>query len=614
MGRVLDRINCPADLKQLSKKETELLCKEIRQCIINTVKQNGGHMASNLGTVELTIAIHKVFDAPEDKIIFDVGHQCYTHKILTGRKDAFSTLRQKGGISGFPNIFESDYDAFGAGHSSTSISAAVGMARARDLMGQRNSVVAVIGDGALTGGMSYEALNDGADLNSSLIVILNDNEMSISKNVGGMTTYLNEIRSSPRYHRFKKRFKGFLKRIPLIGAPLYRMMDWFKDCIKRIFLKQVFFEEIGYTYIGPVDGHNIEDMTAVLSQAKELNKPVFIHMVTKKGLGYQPAVDDPEKFHGVSPFVVEHNGDGGESCSSIFGRVLTDLTHADDRVVAITAAMPSGTGLNGYRANYPHRFYDVGITEEHAVTMAAGMARCGMRPYFAVYSTFLQRAYDQLLSDVCLQKLPVTICIDRTGIVGEDGETHQGLFDLPMLLPMPGMTVMMPSAPYEMEQMLRLTLTHDGPMAIRYPKGALWNAPVKEDVVCGKSQILLPVEELTVVTAGRMIKEAYEAISTMGGGIGLVNLRFIKPVDEEMIRQLKAKAKTVLVIEEGTTVGGIGDAVASCLMDAREIRVVKMGVEDHFVRHGKTKDVLHDLGLDKAGIANKLHELLEDMK
>ena len=619
MQKLLNQIHSPADLRALNKQETESLCQEIRECIVSTVMQNGGHMASNLGVVELTIALHKAFDAPSDQIVFDVGHQCYTHKLLTGRADRFCTLRTRDGISGFPNCTESPYDAFQTGHSSTSISAAVGMARARDLAGQTHSVVAVIGDGALTGGMSYEALNDGADLGSSLIVILNDNEMSISKNVGGMTEYLNKIRSSPRYHSFKRRFKGFLRSIPLIGGGLYRVVDWTKDCVKRIFLQPVFFEEIGYVYLGPIDGHDVDAMVSVFSQAKELDRPVFIHVITQKGRGYRPAAKDPEKFHGVSPFVVEKNGNGGETCSHLLGRKLIELSEKDRRITAVTAAMPTGTGLSAYQERFPKRCFDVGIAEEHGVTMSAGMAKAGMRPYFAVYASFLQRAYDQILTDVCIQGLPVTLCVDRAGIVGEDGETHHGVFDLSMMMPMPGLTIMEPATPSEMEEMLEMTLTLNGPCAIRYPKGSLWaGSSKKEPVVYGKAQELLPISRITVVTAGSMVGCAYEAISQLAQkeieAIGLVNLRFLKPLDGKLLRRLEEEAQVLLVVEENSVHGGIGDALAGYFSARSSIRIEKLGVGDAFVKHGQRVQLLHELGLDRDGIASRLETILEESR
>ena len=605
---ILKNIHSPEDVKALSNKELPLLCKEIRQTLIHAVHNNGGHMASNLGIVELTVALHRVFSTPEDKLLFDVGHQCYPHKLLTGRYDCFATLRQFNGISGFPLTSESPHDAFDMGHASTSISAALGMARARDLQGKDYSVVAVIGDGALTGGMGYEALNDAASLPSNFIVILNDNKMSIGSNVGGMHIYLSKLRTSTRYRRFKRRFKKVLGAVPFLGAGMVRVAGGIKDAIKYTFLNPVFFEELGFTYIGPIDGHDINAMVDVLEHVRQLKEPVFLHIITQKGMGYHPAELEPEKYHGVSPFVVEHTGNG-ESCSAIFGKELLQLAAQDSRIVAITAAMTAGTGLSDFASRFPNRFFDVGIAEEHAMTMAAGMAQEGLKPFLAIYSTFLQRAIDQLLMDVCGQNLPVTVCIDRAGIVGEDGKTHQGIYDLPLLLTMPNLTIWQPATQKELIRMLQKAKDFKSPLAIRYPRGVLpmefagYDDP--EDIF--KAQELFPASSVTVIALGKMVKVALTAVlkaHEAGYSTGLYNLRSIKPIDREMIARLNNSTNCIIVVEDGSVCGGAGQMLQTLL--APGIETVFIGIHDTFVPHGETSVLFQTYGMDETAIFTEI--------
>lgn len=606
---ILDRINSPADIKNLNPNELNKLCASLRKHIIKTTLENGGHLASSLGVVELTVALHLVFDTPKDKIIWDVGHQSYAHKLLTGRADRFDTLRKLGGLSGFPKYAESPHDAFDTGHSSTSISAALGLARARDIKGGDEKIIAVIGDGALTGGMSYEALNDAGQINSNLIVVLNDNDMSISHNVGGMSNYLSRIRLRPGYTRFKRGFRKFLVSIPLIGNSLAKSAERLKNRIKYFILPKVYFEEIGFAYLGPIDGHNIKALIRIFMLAKQMSRPVFIHVVTSKGKGYKPAEQDPEHFHGVAPFLIEKNGNkNGKSCSETVGEVLRKLAAEDERVVAITAAMPGGTGLSEFAKEYPNRFFDVGIAEQHAVTMAAGMARGGLRPYFAVYSTFLQRAYDQVVHDVCMQKLPVTLCVDRAGITGEDGETHQGIYDISMMIHMPNMVLMSPSNNKELDEMIRLSLSLNGPCAIRYPRGAfvslIENTP---KVVFGKWHEIAEPKDLTVIATGKMVSIVHQAINMDTNlDCGLINARFIKPFDEEILKKAAQASKIIVTVEDGTKIGGLGSAVAQWCAANAACRVINLGLPDRFIEQGTVAQLLEKYELTPERIREKL--------
>ena len=618
MYPLLDKLGQPEDIRKYSLFELESLAKEIRQLIIATVSQNGGHLAPSLGTVELTLALYSVFKFPQDKLIWDVGHQAYTHKILTGRKDKFSTLRQKGGITGFPNRFESPYDAFGVGHASTSISAALGMAVSRDLSGRSNKVIAVIGDGALTGGEAFEALNHAGELGKDLIVILNDNEMSIDKNVGAMSEYLSRIRLMPQYKQAKHDVEEILSSIPRIGTRVLKTANQIKDSIRSVLVPGALFEEMGFSYLGPMDGHNISLLQEVLSNVREMSGPVLLHVHTMKGKGYSPAEDNPGKFHGVGKFdqatgeVVKKAG-GAPSYTAVFSKALIDLAEKRPELVAITAAMPSGTGLDVFKEKYPRRFLDVGIAEEHAVTMAAGLAADGKHPVVAIYSTFAQRAYDQLIHDVCLQKLPVTLCLDRAGLVGEDGPTHHGVFDLSYLRQMPNMTVFVPKDENELRQMLGKAVTMDTPTAVRYPRGAGLGVEIREeftDLTIGKAEVISEGGEIAFLAVGIMNEtatKAAEILAEQGIEATLANMRFVKPLDEELLLQLGTDKKLLVTLEENVLAGGFGSAVAEFLLDkGLPARLLRFGLPDAFVEQGSRKELLELVGLTPEAVAAKI--------
>ena len=618
MYPLLDKLGQPEDIRKYSLFELESLAKEIRQLIIETVSQNGGHLAPSLGTVELTLALYSVFKFPQDKLIWDVGHQAYTHKILTGRKDKFSTLRQKGGITGFPNRFESPYDAFGVGHASTSISAALGMAVSRDLSGRSNKVIAVIGDGALTGGEAFEALNHAGELGKDLIVILNDNEMSIDKNVGAMSEYLSRIRLMPQYKQAKHDVEEILSSIPRIGNRVLKTANQIKDSIRSVLVPGALFEEMGFSYLGPMDGHNISLLQEVLSNVREMSGPVLLHVHTMKGKGYSPAEDNPGKFHGVGKFdqatgeVVKKAG-GAPSYTAVFSKALIDLAEKRPELVAITAAMPSGTGLDVFKEKYPRRFLDVGIAEEHAVTMAAGLAADGKHPVVAIYSTFAQRAYDQLIHDVCLQKLPVTLCLDRAGLVGEDGPTHHGVFDLSYLRQMPNMTVFVPKDENELRQMLGKAVTMDTPTAVRYPRGAGLGVEIREefaDLTVGKAEVISEGGEVAFLAVGTMNETAIKAaeiLAEQGIEATLANMRFVKPLDEELLLQLGTDKKLLVTLEENVLAGGFGSAVAEFLLDkGLPARLLRFGLPDAFVEQGSRKELLELVGLTPEAVAAKI--------
>ena len=618
MYPLLDKLGQPEDIRKYSLFELESLAKEIRQLIIATVSQNGGHLAPSLGTVELTLALYSVFKFPQDKLIWDVGHQAYTHKILTGRKDKFSTLRQKGGITGFPNRFESPYDAFGVGHASTSISAALGMAVSRDLSGRSNKVIAVIGDGALTGGEAFEALNHAGELGKDLIVILNDNEMSIDKNVGAMSEYLSRIRLMPQYKQAKHDVEEILSSIPRIGTRVLKTANQIKDSIRSVLVPGALFEEMGFSYLGPMDGHNISLLQEVLSNVREMSGPVLLHVHTMKGKGYSPAEDNPGKFHGVGKFdqatgeVVKKAG-GAPSYTAVFSKALIDLAEKRPELVAITAAMPSGTGLDAFKEKYPRRFLDVGIAEEHAVTMAAGLAADGKHPVVAIYSTFAQRAYDQLIHDVCLQKLPVTLCLDRAGLVGEDGPTHHGVFDLSYLRQMPNMTVFVPKDENELRQMLGKAVTMDTPTAVRYPRGAGLGVEIREefaDLTVGKAEVISEGGEVAFLAVGTMNETAIKAaeiLAEQGIEATLANMRFVKPLDEELLLQLGTDKKLLVTLEENVLAGGFGSAVAEFLLDkGLPARLLRFGLPDAFVEQGSRKELLELVGLTPEAVAAKI--------
>jgi len=599
MGNILDKVNSVEDLRKLNNYEQEALAGDIRKFIINNVSKTGGHLAPSLGTVELTLALHSVFNTPKDKIIWDVGHQTYTHKILTGRKDKFNTLRTLKGISGFPKSCESEFDAFDTGHSSTSISVALGMARSRDILKRRNNVVAVIGDGALTGGMALEALNDAGASHTKLIVVLNDNEMSISKNVGGLSRFLSILRTKKLYTKSNLTVKAFTRKIPYIGKPIIKLVDKTKHSIKQLIIPNMYFENIGFTYLGPIDGHNLADLKSILRISKRINGPVLVHCLTKKGKGYSLAEKNPDKFHGVSPFNVETGEllkESSKDYSKVFGDKLVELAKKDKKIVAITAAMADGTGLKNFSREFPQRFFDVGIAEQHAITMAAGMAKVGMKPVVSLYSSFLQRAYDQMLHDVCIGNLPVTVCIDRAGIVGSDGETHQGIFDLSFLSHMPNLNIMAPKDYNELENMLEFAVNSNLPMAIRYPRGACKNNILCKEIELGKAEILKDGIDLTIVAIGKMVQTAVEIADRLDMNIEVINARFLKPLDKETILKSVNKTKKVVTIEDNILKGGLASAVREILPS--DVIFQCFGYPDKFIEHGNTEEIEKLYGLD----------------
>ncbi|MGI5921329.1 MAG: 1-deoxy-D-xylulose-5-phosphate synthase [Syntrophomonadaceae bacterium] len=603
MYKILDQINSPQDVKKLSISQMNQLADDIRQILIKSVAQCGGHLAANLGVVELTIALHYVFDSPRDKIIWDVGHQSYVHKILTGRKDKMLSLRQYRGISGFPRSEESVHDAFNTGHSSTSISVALGMALARDLQQAKYSVVSVIGDGALTGGMAFEALNHAGNEDRDLIVILNDNEMSISRNVGALSSYLNRLRTAPRYSQKKEEIESALNRIPRIGPNLARAAGRVKDTVKYLVVPGVLFEELGFNYIGPVNGHDLDELTVVLNNARQMKGPVLIHTLTEKGRGYEPARQKPDVFHGVGPFDVKTGHQFKKSIKTyteIFGNCIVEMAKNDNRIVAITAAMSGGTGLSNFASLYPQRFFDVGICEQHAVTMAAGMAKAGLKPVVCLYSTFLQRAYDQIIHDVALPKLPVVFAIDRAGLVGEDGATHQGAFDISFLRIIPNLTIMAPSNENELVDMFYTAMKQEGPVAIRYPRGVGEGTQIKEQrnmLPIGRGQVLCEGSSLVIIAIGRGVSIGREVAALAGDkgiGVTLINARFAKPLDEDLITAAAQNCGRLVTIEDNCLNGGFGSSILEFLEDKGiDADVIRAGIPDEFIEHGKV-DLLFD--------------------
>ncbi len=618
----LEKVNVPKDLRKLNEQQLVQLAEEIRALIIHTVAKNGGHLAPSLGTVELTLALHYVFDCPKDKIIWDVGHQAYTHKILTGRKDAFSTLRKKGGITGFPKRAESEYDVFGAGHASTSISAALGMALARDLDHQHEHIIAVLGDGALTGGEVFEAMNHAGELQRNLIVVLNDNEMSIDKNVGAMAEYLSRLWVAPQYNRAKKDVETLLRSIPHIGGRMLKTASTIKDGVKSMLVPGGLFEELGFQYVGPLDGHNISLLQEVFERLKEVQGPVLLHVHTKKGKGYLPAERNPGMFHGIGAFdeATGKPAPKGEipSYTSVFSQALIELANHDPNLVAITAAMPSGTGLKAFGKAYPDRFFDVGIAEEHAVTLAAGLAAHGKHPVVALYSTFSQRAYDQLLHDVCLQQLPVTLCLDRAGLVGEDGPTHHGMFDLSYLRQFPHMVIMAPKDEDELRHMLLTGVKHKGPAAIRYPRGIGLGVPLTaepSELQIGKAEVLKDSGEIGLLAVGTMAESAMKVSEILGKeGIpaAVANMRFVKPMDTSLVKGWAGCKKLLVTLEENILAGGFGSAVAECLADeGLQVPLLRIGIGDSFVEQGTRDELLQLCGLTPEAICSKIREKLQ---
>jgi 1-deoxy-D-xylulose-5-phosphate synthase len=620
---MLEQINSPYDLKKIDKKDFPLLCEEIRQFLIEKVSKTGGHLASNLGIVELTVALHYVFNSPVDKIIWDVGHQCYVHKIITGRKDQFDTLRKFNGLSGYTKRTESVHDIFGAGHSSTSISAALGIAKARDLKGEKYSVVAVIGDGALTGGMAFEALNNAGRSKTDLIVVLNHNEMSISENVGSLSLYLSKLRTDPTYNKLKQEVDNLLNIVPPIGKSLHKYIERIKDSVKQLVVSGMFFEEMGFTYLGPIDGHDVDSLIEVLERAKKIKGPILVHVITKKGKGYKFAEKFPDKFHSAAPFDIQTGkfvNEGQATYSDVFGKTLTEMALKDDKIVAITAAMPEGTGLIHFAKLIPERFFDVGIAEQHATTFAAGMAVQGYKPYFAVYSTFLQRAYDQLIHDVCIQKLPVVFAIDRAGIVGEDGETHQGVFDLSYLRPIPNITIMSPKDANELVEMVKLSRNLEFPVAIRYPRGKAGEFDITREcsIEFGKAELVTEGKEIAIFALGRMVGkvlEAKEILKVSDLQPFIVNLRFVKPLDEELILDISNKVKFIVTVEDNVIAGGVGSAILELLNSNGIYKpVLRLGFPDKFIEHGDVENLFKKYNLDAESIANTILQKYKEMR
>ncbi|MCI7263224.1 MAG: 1-deoxy-D-xylulose-5-phosphate synthase [Otoolea sp.] len=620
---ILEKITGPDDVKRLKLQELTVLAEEIRSFLIETTSHTGGHLASNLGVVELTIALFRVFDLPADKIIWDVGHQSYTHKILSGRKEFFDGLRQFGGLSGFPKRKESPFDAFDTGHSSTSISAGLGMAQGRDLLGENYSVISVIGDGALTGGMAYEALNNAGRMKKNFIIVLNDNNMSISENVGGMSTYLSNIRADEGYNLLKKSVANTLSRIPRVGDDLVDALLKTKNSIKQFLVPGMWFENMGITYLGPVDGHDIRGLVRIFREAKKIDHAVVIHVLTKKGKGYLPAEKNPAAFHGVEPFDIATGKPLKEkqypSYTDVFSREICRIAEENPRLVAVTAAMPDGTGLKRFAKLYPKRFFDVGIAEEHAVTSAAGMAAAGLKPVVAVYSSFLQRAYDQIVHDVCIQNLPVVFCVDRAGLVGSDGETHQGIFDLSYLSSIPNMTVMAPKNLWELQQMLHFAVKYDGPIAIRYPRGQAYRglkdalAPVEY----GKSELLFEESRIALLAVGSMVSTAEHIRSKLkeeGCPCSLVNGRFVKPVDTAVVDHLVKNHRYLVTLEENVLRGGYGEQITDYVQKHYPgIRVVNIALPDAYVEHGNVSVLRNTLGIDSDSVLRRLREECREM-
>lgn len=612
----LNKIEKTNDIKQLDSSEYAPLAQEIREFLIEKVSVHGGHLASNLGVVELTMALHLAFDVESDQLIWDVGHQSYTHKILTGRKEGFDTLREFGGMSGFPKRHESAADAFDTGHSSTSISAGLGLAAARDLCGDTNKVISVIGDGALTGGMAFEAMNNAAKLDSNFIIVLNDNEMSISHNVGGLSQYLDSIRTADGYQELKNDVMDSLQRIPVYGDRIVNRIRRTKSSIKQLFIPGMLFENMGLTYLGPVDGHNISQMVRTFKKAAKVNGAVIVHVITKKGMGYPPAERHPARFHGTGAFDVETGlllaKKSKADYTDVFASVMNMAARENERLVTVTAAMETGTGLKRFHNQFPKRFFDVGIAEEHAVTFAAGIAAKGLIPVVAIYSTFLQRAYDQILHDVCLQNLHVVFAVDRAGIVGSDGETHQGIFDISYLMTIPGLALLAPKNKWELADMLRFAFDYDGPIAIRYPRGEAYDGlkEFRAPIVLGKSEVLYDETDIALLAYGSMIPTALAVrgeLKDLHYQCSLINARFAKPLDEQLLLSLSADHKLLVTLEENVITGGFGQQVTQFLTDTGQaIKVIQIAIPDQFVEQGSVGRLREETGLDPAFIVKKI--------
>ena len=619
---MLENINSPEDLKKLSILEEQKLAEEIRKYILDIVSKNGGHLASNLGVVELTLALHNVFDFKKDKIVWDVGHQTYVHKILTGRRDALKTLRTLNGIAGFPKTNESPYDFFNTGHSSTSISAALGMARARDLKGENYAVLAVIGDGAMTGGMALEALNDVGYSKTKMTIILNDNEMSISPNIGGLNMLLSKLRTKKMYTRSNVIMKKRISKIPVIGKPIVKMVQVIKRSIKQLIIPKMFFEDIGFTYLGPVDGHNIEELQSILTLSKQIDNPVLIHVLTKKGKGYEIAEKNPDKFHATGPFDIETGKakkEKGKDYSKVFGDKLVELAKKNEKIVAITASMKDGTGLTRFSEEFPDRFFDIGIAEQHALGLAAGMAIDGMIPVVPIYSSFYQRAYDQVIHDIALQNLPVIMCVDRAGIVGADGETHQGTLDMAFFRLVPNLTILAPKDFQELEDMLAFAVDLKKPVVIRYPRGGEDKEPFEkhEKIEEGKAEILKEGKDISILTIGKTVARGINIAKKLQNihiGAEVINVRFLKPLDEETLKKSIDKTKKVVTIEDGTIINGLGTAIKELIIDnhMEDVEVKAYAYPDKFIQHGSVDELEKIYGLDEDSIVEDIQKHMVD--
>ncbi len=621
---LLDKINQTGDIRKLQESEYETLAKEIRRFLIKKISTTGGHLASNLGVVELTMALHLVFDPAKDKIIWDVGHQSYTHKILTGRRAGFDELRKYGGMSGFPKRKESECDPFDTGHSSTSVSAGMGLAMARDRKGEDYSVISVIGDGALTGGMALEALNNVSSLKGNYIVILNDNEMSISKNTGGISQHLSKIRRTAAYYDLKEKVSDHLEQLPNVGIPVLNTLSAVKNNLKKVLVPGMLFENMGITYWGPVDGHDIKGLVTVLENAKRMKKPVLIHVLTKKGKGYRPAEEHPERFHGVSPFEVRTGKVKKQKTepdwTDIFSKTICEEARKNPDIVAITAAMPDGTGLSPFAEEFPKRFFDVGIAEQHAVTFAAGMAAGGLKPVVAVYSSFLQRAYDQIIHDVCIQNLPVVFAVDRAGLVGSDGETHQGIFDLSCLSHIPNMTVCAPKNIYELQDMLKYAFDYPYPIAIRYPRGTGWKglAEHRAPIKAGEAEWIYEEAEIALLAVGSMVETAVEVrnrLKELGHSVSLVNMRFVSPIDDACLEKAAVSHSLLVTMEENILKGGFGEHVCTWLSEAGATNdIINVAVPNIYVEHGNVETLKKEIGLDAEFILERILDRIGEQK
>ncbi len=613
---MIEKINSPEDVKKLDLEQKKILAEEIRKYILEVVSENGGHLASNLGVVELTIALHSVFDVPKDKIVWDVGHQTYVHKIITGRRDDLKTLRKLNGIAGFPKTSESDADCFNTGHSSTSISAALGMARARDIKKENNSVLAVIGDGALTGGMALEALNDAGASQSKITVILNDNEMSISKNIGGLNMFLSKLRTKKMYTKSNISMKKLIAKVPIVGRPIVRIVQKTKRSIKQFIIPKMYFEDIGFRYLGPVDGHNIEQLESLLKISKELDGPVLIHVLTKKGKGYEFAEQNPDKFHATGPFNIEDGKSKKEKSkdySKVFGDKLVSLAKENEKIVAITASMKDGTGLSNFQKEFPDRFFDIGIAEQHALGLAAGMAKEGIIPVVPIYASFYQRAYDQVIHDIAMQNLPVIMCVDRAGLVGADGETHQGLLDMAFFRLVPNLVILAPKDFTELEDMLEYAVNLKKPVIIRYPRGEedKLKFDKQDKIEFGKAELLKNGYDITIIGIGKTVATAMkiaEGLEKEEIKAEVINARFLKPLDKDMIKESILKTKCVVTIEDGTKINGLGTSIKELIIDENieGVKVKTYSYPDEFIKHGEVKEIEKIYKLDEDSILQDL--------